>query len=235
MQLTVREAADYLGVTESVAQRWIGERGLPVHEANERLYVDPMELWEWATAQGMTVSRSLLDHARRAADDIPRIADLLRVGGIVYDIEATEKREVIRQIIARLPLPSDQDRERLLNVLAARGTTGTTMVADGIAIPHMRNPIIVDADDASVSLCLLRDPVEFEPGDRKPVHAVFLIIGPTVATHLRVLAQLVFVLRDDVLRVLLRERAPEHQIRDRIAMLQKTRTTAMFRAMDLES
>ena len=64
MQLTLRQAASYLGVGESTVRRWIGERALPVHEANERLYLNAVELWEWAVEHGVTVSRSLLEHAR---------------------------------------------------------------------------------------------------------------------------------------------------------------------------
>jgi PTS system nitrogen regulatory IIA component len=235
MELTVRQAADYLGVSESEARRWIGERGLPVHEANERLFLDPIELWEWAIAQDITVSRSLLEHARRASDEVSPISDLLRAGGVVYDIEATEKHGVLREFVARLPLPPEQERARLLTVLEARERMGSTAIGDGIAIPHMRNPIILDVEQPFVTLCLLRHPVEFDAVDGKPVHAVFMVVSPTVSVHLRVLAQLAFVLRDDVLRELLRERAPANQIIERIGMLQKTRTTAMFRAMDSDS
>ena len=40
MQLTLREASTYLGVTEATARRWIGERALPVHTVNERVYLN---------------------------------------------------------------------------------------------------------------------------------------------------------------------------------------------------
>ena len=86
MQLTLRQAADYLGVSESTARRWIGERGLPVHEVNERLYLNAVELWEWAVEQGVSVSRSLLEHARRAPDTVPPMSELLvRTPGVTLD------------------------------------------------------------------------------------------------------------------------------------------------------
>jgi len=229
MQLTVRQAAGYLGISESTARRWIGERGLPVHAANERLYLNAVELWEWAVEHGVAVSRSLLEHARRAPDEVSPVSELLRIGGILYDIEATEKRSVLGEFVARLPLPPEQDRATLLSVLEAREAMGSTGIGDGIAIPHVRNPIVLHVDQPFVTLGLLRHPVEFEAIDGKPVHALFMVVSPTVPIHLRILAQLGFVLRDDVLRDLLRRRAHAEAIIGRIEMLEATRTTGSFR------
>lgn len=229
MQLTLRQAAEYLGIGEPTARRWIGERGLPVHEVNERLYLNAIELWEWAMEQGVTVSRSLLEHARRAPDTVPPMSELLRAGGIFYDIEAVGKADVLREFVTRLPLGPEQDRETLLSVLEAREAMGSTGIGDGIAIPHVRNPIILHVDAPFVTLCLLRHPVDFDAIDGQPVHALFMVVTPTVPVHLRILAQLGFVLRDATLRGLLRQRAPADDIIGRIAMLEATRSTGSFR------
>lgn len=228
MQLTVREAAAYLGVSEAIARRWITERDLPVHRMNERMYLNAVELWEWAVEHGVHVSRRLLEHARRAPDSVPSLSELLRVGGIFQDIDAPEKMSVLREFVARLPLPAEQNRDALLSVLEAREAMGSTGIGDGIAIPHVRNPIVLHVDQPFVTLCLLRHPVDFDAIDGKPVHAVFMVISPTVPVHLRVLGQLGFVLRDDVLRSMLRDRASSEAILGRIEMLESTRTTGSY-------
>ena len=229
MQLTLRQAAEYLGVSDATVRRWVGERALPVHEANERLYLNAVELWEWAVENGVPVSRSLLDHARRAPDEVPPMSQLLRAGGIFYDIEARTKAELLREFVARLPLPAEQDRSTLLSVLEAREAMGSTGIGDGIAIPHVRNPIVLHLDDAFVTLGLLRHPVDFDALDGKPVHALFMVVSPTVPVHLRILAQLGFLLRDDTLRDLMRRRAPAEEITGRVEMLETTRSTASYR------
>jgi PTS system nitrogen regulatory IIA component len=231
VQLTLRQAANYLGVNESTARRWIGERGLPVHEVSERLYLNAVELWEWAVEHGVTVSRSLLEHARRAPDAVPPISQLLRAGGIFYDVDAKDKRDVLRQFVARLPLPPEQDRATLLSVLEAREAMGSTGVGDGIAIPHVRNPIVLHVDEAFVTLCLLKHPVDFDAIDGKPVHTLFMVVSPTVPVHLRILAQLGFLLRDAVLREMFRKRASANDLIARIEMLETTRTTGTFSAI----
>ena len=230
MQLTLRQAAGYLSVSEATARRWITERGLPVHEVNERLYLNAVELWEWAVEQGVNVSRSLLDHARRAPDAVPSMSELLRAGGIFHDIDATNKLELRRAFVERLPLPPEQDRATLVSVLEAREAMGSTGIGDGIAIPHVRNPIVLHLDHPFVTLGLLRHPIDFEAMDGKPVHALFMVVSPTVPVHLRILAQLGFLLRDDDLRAMMRSRAPAEEMLGRIEMLEETRTTASYKA-----
>jgi PTS system nitrogen regulatory IIA component len=228
MQLTLREAAGYLGVNEATLRRWITDRDLPVHEVDEQVYLNAVELWEWATEHGVHASRRLLEHARRAPDPVPPMSELLRAGGIFHDVDAPDKLAVLREFVARLPLPRAQNRDALLSVLEAREAMGSTGIGDGIAIPHVRNPIVLHVAQPFVTLCLLKHPVDFEAIDGKPVHALFMVVSPTVPVHLRILGQLGFLLRDDVLRRMLRERGPGEAILARIELLEATRTTGSF-------
>lgn len=220
MQLTPREAASYLGVTEAVLRRWIAQRELPVHRANEREYLNAVEVWEWAVEHNVAVSRSLLDRARRNPDELPPMSELLRRGGIVHDLPGTDTPGALRALVQHLPLPAEIDRDFLFSILEAREAMGSTGIGDGIAIPHVRNPIVLQVEAPFVTLCLLRQAVDFGAIDGQPVHALFVVVSPTVPGHLRALAQLGFLLRDDVLRGLLRDRAPEHAIMTRIVHLE---------------
>lgn len=229
MQLTLREAAGYLGVSETTARRWIGERALPVHEANERLYLNAVELWEWAIEHGVRVSRKLLTHAQAAPDPVPPMSELLRAGGILYDVDGKTKQAVLRELVARLPLPAGQDRATLLSVLQAREAMGSTGIGGGIAIPHARSPIVLAVDKPFVTLCLLPRAVDFGALDGQPVHTLFLVVSPIVPVHLRILAQIGFLMRDDELRTMLASRAKPEQILGRIEMLETSKTTGSFR------
>ena len=227
MQITVRQAASYFGVEEATVRRWIAKRGLPVHRVNERMHLNAIEVWEWAVEQGISVSRNLLDEARRTPDEVAPLSQLLEAGGTHLDVEGQDKNAVLASIVNHLPLPTDVDREHLLAVLEAREAMGSTGIGDGIAIPHVRNPILLHVDRPFVALFLLRRPVDFDSIDRQPVHAVFLVVSSSIPVHLRILAQLGFVLRDQPLRQLLRTRAPADQILGRIRQLEHL-TTGQF-------
>jgi len=220
MQLTVRQAATYLGVDEATVRRWIRTRGLPAHRVDERLHLNAIELWEWATEQGVAVSRRLLEQARRQPDEVPPLGDLLATGGIHHEVGGRDKGAVLREIVGRLPLPDDVDRDFLVTVLEAREAMGSTGIGNGIAIPHVRNPILLRVRAPFVTLCLLQHPVAFGAIDGKAVHALFTVISPSVPVHLRVLAQLGFVLRDEEIRRLLAERRSAEEIVGRVRALE---------------
>lgn len=224
MQITLRQAATYLGVEESQLRRWIRDQGLPVHQVNERTHLNAIEVWEWAMEHGLPASRALLEEARRSPEPVPLLSILLETGGIHRDVEGDDKSAVLAAIVRRLPLSPEVDCDFLLTVLDAREAMGSTGIGDGIAIPHVRNPILLHVEHPFVSLCLLLRPVEFGAIDHQPVHAVFLVVSPTVPSHLNILAQLGFVLRDEELRGLLKRRAGSQEILSRIRLIEQRST-----------
>ena len=226
MQLSLREAAAFLNVSEGTVRRWISSRGLPAHRAHERLHCNAIELWEWALENGVPVSQSLLDRARRTADEgPPPLSVLLERGGCFRDIAERSKPLVLHEIVKVLPLPDDVDREFLATVLEAREAMGSTGIGGGIAIPHVRNPILLPVEEPFVSLFLLRHPIDFDAVDGQPVHALFVVVSSNIPMHLRILAQLGFVLRDEELRKFLHAGSPIGAILARVRFLESSSKT----------
>ncbi len=221
MQLTVRQAAAYFGVDDQTVRRWIAERDLPVQRANERLHLNAIEMWEWAIEHGVPVSRRLLDDARRRPEHVPPLSELLERGGIHRASAGGEKAGVLAGVVSQLPLPPEVERDFLLTVLEAREALGSTGIGDGIAIPHVRNPILLHVKQPFVSLFLLERAVDFGSIDGKPVHALFVVVAPSVPTHLRVLAQLGHVLRDPGLRTLLADHGSADRILGRVREVER--------------
>jgi PTS system nitrogen regulatory IIA component len=94
-----------------------------------------------------------------------------------------------------------------------------------MAIPHVRDPLVLHVDQAFVALGLLRHPIEFDAIDGQPVDVLFMVVSPSVTVHLRILAQLGFLLRDRTLRAMLRRRAPAEEILGRVEILESTTAT----------
>jgi PTS system nitrogen regulatory IIA component len=103
--------------------------------------------------------------------------------------------EVLQSAVELMPLPEEVDREFLLKVLLARESLGSTAVGDGVALPHVRNPVVMHVPRPMVTLCFLENPVPFGALDGKPVHTLFTMLSPTVRAHLHMLACLSFALR----------------------------------------
>ena len=228
MQLSVQDAASLLNVSTKTVYRWIKQQVIPVYRINEQFRFNRAELLEWATSRRIPISPGIFLEGEPSKIPLPTLFDALRAGGVAYRVGGDDKASVLRAVVDMLKLPDEVDREFLYQVLLARETLGSTGIGDGIAIPHVRNPIVLHIESPFVTLGMLRRAVDFDAIDGQPVHALFMVVSPTVPGHLRILGQLGFLLRDDELRRLLRERAPAETILSRIEFLEQTRTTGPY-------
>ena len=135
--------------------------------------------------------------SRKAAPSpCPRSLGALKAGGIVYRLGGTDKASVLKSLVEYMRVPEEVDREFLYRVLLAREALGSTGIGEGIAIPHVRNPIVLHVPQPMITLCFLEQSIDFEAFDGQPVDTLFSLISPTVRAHLHLLSRLSFALRD---------------------------------------
>lgn len=211
VKITVRDAARLLGVPDKTVYRWIDERGLPVHRVHGQHRFNRAELLEWATAHGVRVSADLFPEPSADEAPLPTLENALAAGGVHFVKGGADRETVLRDVVRALDLPEEVDREFLYEVLLARETLGSTAIGDGIAIPHVRNPVLLHVRPA-VALCFLEEPIPFGALDGKPVGILFVIVTPTSRTHLRLLSRLSAALHDAAFRRVLERRAPQDEI-----------------------
>lgn len=143
-----------------------------------------------------------------------RLAELLTVDRIDTHLAANDKDAALRAMarllseglypsaggLEDLGAPSVDDVHR---VLAERESVASTGVGDGVAIPHGRLPGVTRFVGA---LGIQKHGVSFDAVDGKPASILFALIGPDRAAgeHLKCLARISRVLRDDAVRARLR-------------------------------
>jgi len=196
MQLTVRDVSSLLKVSEKTVYRWISQGILPAYRVNDQYRFNRAELLEWATSRKMNVAVDLFEEPESQATPLPGLVEALQAGGIFYRVDGRDKESVLRAVVEHMRLPEEVDREFLLRVLLAREALQSTGIGDGIAVPHVRNPIVLHVSRPMITLCFLEQPVEFGALDGKPVSVLFSLISPTVRAHLRLLSRLSFALND---------------------------------------
>ena len=195
MELRVREVAKLFAIPEKRIYEWIKDKGLPARQIGGQYRFHRAELLEWATAHQVHLSSEIFGGQENGSGPPPSLAIALQAGGIFHGVGVSDRESALREIVKSMPLPDNVDRELLFDVLLAREALQSTGVGDGIAIPHVRNPVVLHVPKAMVSLCLLSAPIEFGAMDGKPVHALFSVISPTVRTHLHLLSRLTYGLR----------------------------------------
>lgn len=195
MQMTVKDAAKALNVAEKTVYRWIQSGGLPAYRVAGQYRINRAMLFDWATSKRINFSmgESVQEPERLP---LPTLAQALQEGGIHYRVGGGTKADVLRAIVGLLKLPDHVDRDFLLQALLAREQLQSTGVGDGIALPHVRNPAVLEIATPMVCLCFLETPIEFDALDGKPVRILFVPLSPNVRIHLHLLSRISFALRD---------------------------------------
>ena len=208
MVLTVKEAAALLGATDRQIYRWVDQGEIPFYRVHDQVRFNRTDLLEWATSRRLPVSLEAFDADLDPEDRAPSLAQALRRGGVHHDVPAADRETALRAAVNLTPMPAGVDREFLIDVLIAREHTSSTAIGAGIAIPHVRRPMVVAGSPTTVSVSYLEHEVPFGAPDLKPVGTMILIVSPTVRTHLQVLAHLATALQDPGFRGALDRRAP---------------------------
>src|SRR5207253_9216491 len=113
MQLTVRDAAKLLAVSEKTIYRWINQGSLPAYRVNEQYRFNRAELLEWATSRKINVSVEIFHEPQNNSTPLLGLVAALESGGIFYRLGGGDKESVLRAIVETLRLPDEVDREFL--------------------------------------------------------------------------------------------------------------------------
>ena len=206
MQLTVREAARHLGVSEQALLRWAERGELPTQRVGGQYRFNRVELLEWAAQRRLPVAPEILEEPGASS---PRtlLSAAVRAGGVHPGVPGSDREGVLRAVVERLPLPPGADRSLLLDTLLARERLGSTALGGGIAIPHPRDPIVLRVREPALAVCYLQSPADFDAPDGRPVDTLFVMVTPSVRDHLHLRAALAAALRHSTLRARLASRA----------------------------
>ncbi|MDR2184715.1 MAG: PTS sugar transporter subunit IIA [Treponema sp.] len=137
----------------------------------------------------------------------PALSDLIRKGGVLYDIPGINPEEVLTNMTRVLQVPPGFDREALLAAVLEREALMPTSIGHGIALPHPRNPIIGDNEEQFVTIGFLKWSVDWKTLDKKPVHSLMLIVSASAKLHLDTLSRINFFCQQPSFRQLLKDRS----------------------------
>ena len=194
-KLGVRQAAHVLAVSESAIYHWVEAGEIRCHLVNHQPLFNRDELLEWAMARRLRLSVELFADEGREI----RLAPAIERGGVHHDVPGTDPTSALREIMTRLPIGDDAERELVIDVVTARGTNAVSGIGGGIAIPHVRSPIVCVDQPPAIAVCCLAHPIAFAASDDEPVTVVFAMMTPTVRGHLQLLSHLAHALHDEQL------------------------------------
>ncbi len=122
--------------------------------------------------------------------------DLISPERVSLSISASSKKRLLEKISELLgDAVAGLDGRATFQSLIDRERLGSTGVGNGVALPHGR----LKGLDRAVGACIiLKDEMDYDSIDSKPVKIVFALLVPEQATeeHLQLLAQLARILGD---------------------------------------
>ena len=203
MKLSVRDAARLLSVSESELYHWIEDGEIPFYMVNHQPLFNREELLEWATAHKLRLSIELFADGAQPV----MLGDALVRGGVHHGVTGTDRAAALRAAVTKLPITDEAERELVLEIMLARESEASTGVGNGIAIPHVRSPLVFAGEAPAIALCFLEQPIEFGAIDQQPVTTLFVMMTPTVQVHLQLLSRLSVALHDAEFVAVLARRA----------------------------
>lgn len=196
MQISVKELAAMLNVTERTVYRWIKEQTIPFYKVHDQYRFNRVDILDWATANKIEVSHQIINDSADKQISGLSLTEAIKKGGIHYRIEGKDKKTLLSAVINLLNLPDDVKKGTLLEAMLVREELGSTGLGEGIAIPHARYPVVTHIPSPIVAISFLDKPVDYGSIDGKPVSCLFTLISPTVRSHLAMLSRTAHVLKD---------------------------------------
>jgi mannitol/fructose-specific phosphotransferase system IIA component (Ntr-type) len=129
-----------------------------------------------------------------------RIHEILDARRVVLNLEGETKEEILRSLVEAVTSTHEGlDPVELLDALVKREDTGSTAIADGIAIPHGKLGI---GEEVICAFGLSKRGLDFKSVDGKPSQLFFLLVSPEnfPTRHLQWLAHIAVLLKNPDLR-----------------------------------
>ena len=197
MNLSVKDVAELLNVSEKTIYRMIKDETIPCFRVGGQWRFDRGEIASWIE----DTREFHYDSGGRGAvsdDEYISVTDMLRRGGIYYNVAGETKEAAVMSCLDRIKTAIPQiDIKRLFDAIIERENLCSTAIGNGIAFPHPRPFREFTASLSSIALCRLERPIPFGALDNEDVDTLFFIFPKSERRFLRIQAKLSRLLKDE--------------------------------------
>ena len=193
---TLDELAEHLGRDRRELERLANRGRLPGHKRSGNWQFHAAEITQWLEQEMREYSDAQLaavEKSQRSEDvnaAIP-VSSLLTVETVQVPLEARTKRSLLEGLVEvagrtwkiwqpAVILKAIQEREELMS----------TAFGNGVAVPHLRQPLPDALSESVVAFGRTHSGIPFGAADNTPTDLFFLVLCRDTRTHLHVLARL---------------------------------------------
>ncbi|HLR32613.1 MAG TPA: PTS sugar transporter subunit IIA [Fodinibius sp.] len=128
------------------------------------------------------------------------IFSLLDTETVLPNLEAKDKAEILDKLVSSLKgQVSEEEADKILEAVIERENIMSTGVGKGLAIPHAKTSAV---EQTYAAFAVLKEPVEYNAVDNKPVTMIFLLVGPQSSNslHIKMLSRISRLMNDNEFR-----------------------------------
>ncbi len=212
MNLSVKDVAELLNVSDKTIYRMIKDETIPCFRVGGQWRFDRREIASWVED-----TREFHYHASRKSapsdEAVISVTELLRRGGIYYDVAGNTKEAAVMSCLDSIKTAIPEiDTKRLFGAIIERENLCSTAIGNGIAFPHPRPFREFTASLSSIALCRLGHPIPFDALDNENVDTLFYIFPKSEKRFLRIQAKLSRLLKDDQVILAVKRNVPVDQL-----------------------
>lgn len=203
MDLKINDVAELLNVPTETIRHWISEGKIPHYQIKGEFLISRSELQDWMISHKLDHTGSASPFSSRTAgeDDVGSPTRMkggsqqfglfraIHKGDVLHNVGGTTKEEAIRTTMRQTAKHLNVDADVISELLLDRERLMPTALSNGIAVPHTRDTLLSNHQDAVV-VAFLKHPLEYGALDGKSVHTLFFLFACEDKRHLHLLAKI---------------------------------------------
>jgi PTS system nitrogen regulatory IIA component len=214
--LSQKDIAELLDLPLVTIQRWEHQGKIPFKIINQKKCYKKKEILEWAKSHDFAI-KSLKDQKTTKIGKV--LSQAIERGGIYDNIQGEDIYSVFKNTIKKLSYIDNLYKDLVLDELLNREELTSTGIGKGFAIPHTRNRLNLGLEETYVSVVFLKKAIEFNFIDGLPVNTLFMIFSINTKEHLKILAEISYILQEKKILSILHEKNKNNDLIKRIIQI----------------
>jgi nitrogen PTS system EIIA component len=195
--MTLSEVAAYLKIAEKTVSRMIIRNEIPCTKVASQWRFMKSMIDDWLISRMNVVPQNDLARILESPEGIIPFSRIITDELILTNVKPGPKKEILLQLIDPLvDLEVVDDRDEFLRKLLAREKMVTTGIGRGVAIPHLRHPKENPGGGPRMVIGICPEGTDYDALDGEDTHLFFLLLSDSETLHLRILAKLNGILRE---------------------------------------
>jgi len=194
--MTLRELSEYLKLSEKTLIRMAQRGEIPVTKIGHQWRFMRTLIDDWLVSKMWHPVKPALTRLLENQEIILPLSRLITQNLIKLDLPPGSKDEILLSLIEVLEkTKSVSDKEKLFSLLKSREEMASTALNNGVALPHVRNPLECPVDEQCIVLGICPAGTPFDSVDGGLTYLFFLVCTNSEIIHLKMMSKLAYLIR----------------------------------------